>query len=226
MIEMPSTLKDEATLAHASGTITNVRRDPTGVHVSVDGKEYAEHFVPHRLVDDNIKPGMKVEKGQKLSEGHMNPLTFLRATKNIHAVQNMMTNEMYNGIYEKEGVRRRNIEVAVRALTNLTKVKDPGNSDLLHGDVVPRSVVDEYNRGLPKGAKPVHHEPVLVGVEQIPAFSQNWLARLNYRDLKRTIQEAASSGHRAEIHGTHPIPGIAMGAEFGKPPISKPKHVY
>ena len=217
LLEMPKTLRDAATLATASGPITSIKKDAVGgvdIHIG-----NAKHYVAKALVEDNLHVGQEVKKGDKLSLGHINPHDLMSTTNDIHAVQNYLTNEMYSGIYEKEGTRRRNIEVAVRALTNLTKIKDPGHSDYMHGDIVPRSVVEAYNRELPKGDKPVLHDPILKGAEQIPAHAtQNWMARLNYRYLHQTIQEAAGQHQLAELHGNHPIPGIAMGSEFGKPP--------
>jgi hypothetical protein len=137
---------------------------------------------------------------------------------------------MYDTIYEKEGVRRRNVEVAVRALTNLTKIRDPGTSDHVTGDIVPRTVADEHNRELPKGQKPIEHDPILKGIEQVPGLiTKNWMARLNYRNIHQTIQQAASEGWSSDLHGSHPIPGIAYGAEFGKPPSdvkAKKPHAY
>ena len=225
LLEMPGRLRDQATLAMASGKITDVKEDEAGGRdVFVNA---IRHYVPKNLVSDKIKPGMEVKRGEKLSEGHVNPHTLLAATKDIHSVQNHLVKEMQEGLYEKEGVRRRNVEVAVRAVTNLTKVKDPGNSAHFHGDVLPRTEVEEFNRNLPKGQKPIEHEPMLKGVREIPSLiSSNWMARLNYQRLASTIQDAAAEGWKAELHGSHPIPGIAAGSEFGKPPPGKAKHVY
>lgn len=225
LLEMPKRLKQQATVSTVSGKIEKiVDAEAGGIGVFIGG---VRHYVPKELIDHKIAPGVEVKKGDKLSEGFVNPHDLLASTKDIHAVQNYLTDEMYNGLYEKEGVRRRNVEVAVRSLTNLTKIKDPGHSDHLAGDIVPRSAVEEHNRNLSPGQKPIEHTPILKGIEHVPSFlTQNWLARLNYRNLQTTVQEAAAQGWRSDIHGSHPVPGIAYGAEFGKPPPGKPKHVY
>lgn len=223
-ISMPKTLKNSATLSRVGGKITDIKKDAVGgVDVFVG---HEKHYVPKQLVSSDIKTGMEVKKGQPLSEGFINPHHLLPLT-DIHTVQNFLTNEMYGGLYEKEGVRRRNVEVAVRSLTNLTKVKDPGHSEHIHGDILPTSIVEEHNRNLAPGKKPIHHEPILRGVAQVPTVgSTDWMARLNYRQLHSTIQQAASQGWKSDIHGSHPIPGLAYGAEFGKPPPGKAKGAY
>ncbi len=228
LLNIPRRLRDEATIAMASGKISDVRGDPTGKsreqNVFING---LRHFIPANLATKELKVGQEVKKGEQLSDGYINPRTFLKATKDIHATQNYLVKEMHEGLFDKEGVRRRNVEVVVRALTNLTRVKDPANSDFLHGDIAPRTVVEEYNRNLPKGHKPIEHEPILEGVKQIPGkLSSDWMARLNYREIHNVIQQAAARGQKSDIHGPNPIPGIAYGAEFGKPPPGKPKYVY
>ena len=150
-------------------------------------------------------------------------------------VQKYLTDELYNGLYEKEGVRRRNIEVVVRSLTNLTKVKDPGSSEFLHGDVVPRSVVDEHNKSRGPKEKPILHEPVLHGAKQISSgaasgtASTDWMALLNYQRLANVLTTGAAQGWKSDLHGSHPVPGYAHGVEFGKPPPdvkAKKPYVY
>jgi DNA-directed RNA polymerase beta subunit/DNA-directed RNA polymerase beta' subunit len=228
IVMMPEILKNAATLSSAAGPITDVKKDAAGgVDIYVGT---ARHHVPVHLVRADMKVGAEVKKGQKLSHGFTNPHALMDATGDIHAVQNYLTSALHSqavsdpkssdgpGLFERKS-RRRNIEVVVRALTNLTKIKDPGHSDYIRGDVVPRSEVEEHNRNLPKGKRPIEHKPFLKGVSEIPRLiNPNWMARLNYQELPSTIQQAASYGSKADIHGAHPIPGMAMGASFGRPP--------
>lgn len=51
-----------------------------------------------------------------------------------------------------------------------------------------------------------------------PLLNPNWLARMGHRKLKSTVLEAASFAEKADIHGTHPVPGFVYGTEFGKGP--------
>lgn len=222
-LKMPQELKNSATLARASGTITAVKKDAAGGVDVFIGTE--RHFVPEELVNHEIKVGTEVKKGQPISHGFINPHKLLPLT-DIHTVQNFLTNELYGNLYEKEGVRRRNVETVVRALTNLTKIEDPGSSSHLHGDVVPHSVVEEHNRSLPHNKRPIIHKPFLVGIEQVPGNSTDWMSRLNYRELASTIQSAASQGWKSDLHGSSPIPGLAYGAEFGKQLPGAKKHTY
>lgn len=222
LLAMPKTLKGEATIARVAGKVTDVKKDAAGGHdIFINGER---HYLPY-TVAPMVAVGSEVKKGETLSSGHINPITLLKHT-DMANVQHYLTNELYNGLYKKEGVRRRNIETVVRAITNLTKVSEPGDSDFTPGDIVPLSIVEERNRAISKDSRPIVHKPILQSVKQLPLRSGNWMARLNFQNIAQTIQQAASMGMKSDLHGSNPIPGIAYGAEFGKAPASKPKYVY
>jgi DNA-directed RNA polymerase subunit beta' len=236
LLEMPKRIRDEATVSMATGKVSAVRKDPAGgadiIVTSYHNDQPVEtkHYIPRHLINEDIKVGSQVKRGDKLSGGFVNPHRLLESTKSIHAVQNYLTDELHDGLFKGLGVRRRNIEVAVRNITNLTKVKDPGHSEWLPGDILPRSVVEEHNRTKGEKEAPVIHEPVLKGVGEIPRnITTDWMARLNYQNLHSTVRGAAAMAQKSNIHGSHPIPGLAYGAEFGRPPAdlkSKKPHVY
>lgn len=222
LLEVPKKLKNEATLAKVTGKVTDIKKDAAGGHDVFIGGE--RHYVQHKL-PLKVQVGHEVKKGDAISEGHVNPIHLLKHT-DMSNVQNHLTNELYHGLYKKEGVRRRNIETVVRAMTNLTKVLDPGDADYTPGDIVPLSIVEEKNRAMAKGARTVAHKPMLQPIDQLPLRSSDWMARLNFQQIRSTLQQGVSTGMKSDLHGSHPIPGVAYGAEFGKPPAHKPKHVY
>lgn len=223
LLSMPELLRNEATLSRAAGEVSAIHKnEAVGGHDVFIGKE--RHYVPQKnpLL---VQVGGQVKKGDALSEGPINPHHLLHIT-DMANVQNHLTNELYHGLYKKEGVRRRNIEMVVRALTNLTKIRDPGHTDFTPGDVVSASVVEQKNRELHPGETPATHAPILKPIDQLPLTGENWMARLNFQSLSSTIRQAVSRGWKSDLHGSHPIPGVAYGAEFGKPPPTKPKHSY
>lgn len=212
---VPGTLPDSAPLATVSGTVGSIVENQAlgGWDVSIAGKV---HRVPGRLkLLDSIKPGVLVNKGDPLSKGPINPHEMLAQTGNVHAVRGYMTDELMR-VYPG-GTRRRNIETVVRAMSNLTKVEHaPTHTAYTRGEYAPLAEVEHENRlsrqaGLPE----IHHTPRLRPLTQMPLDSQeDWMARLNYRELKKTFTEGAAQGWSSDIHG-HPIPGLAHGAEFG-----------
>ena len=58
---------------------------------------------------------------------------------------------------------------------------------------------------------PVEYERTLLGVRQAPQNSQDFLAHLGFRYLKRGLQDGATYGYSSDIHGFHPIPSFVTG---------------
>jgi len=248
-------IPNSATVSMASGKIDKIDKESTGTRIWVGG---TSHFVGK---DDNgldlhinlpgaIPPkgqalwtpptvGMHVEAGRSLSDPLrtvVNPHDLYKATKSMDHVQNHLADEIHD-LYKAEGVRRRAIEVMVRAMSNITKVEDPGDHPhLMRGEFYPTSVINQMNRDLKTGGKgQILHSPVLMGVDMLPlSLHDDWMARLQHQRLRTTISEAAATGMVSSIHGAHPIPGVVYGAEFGLPRLARnakgenvvPSHVY
>ena len=47
-----------------------------------------------------------------------------------------------------------------------------------------------------------------------PLLETDWMARLSHRYLKGSIQQAVHFGEESDIHGAHPVPAYAYGAEL------------
>lgn len=227
---------DVAVLAMHSGTIGKIEKDATGTKIWIGDQPHHVGKDRHgRVLNEDLphasdfagykswtppKLGATVQAGQSLTDPNrtlVNPHDLYRATKNMERVQNFLTDELH-GIYGREGVRRQHIETIVKALGNLTKVRDPGDAeDILPGEFQPFSKIRALNAELVKaGKRPVEHVPVLKGVNMLPfEIQEDWLAKLQHNNLRATLMDAAAVGSVSHIHGLHPIPGAAVGAEFG-----------
>lgn len=214
LLQVPKILPGAATLAKADGKVDEINKDPAGGwSVFVSGQR---HYVPPTR-DLTVKKRQQVKKGESISTGVKNPREMLPLT-GMPTVQRYITDELH-GIYKGVApVKRRNTETFVRAMTNLSKVTDAGDHEsLLPGDTVPATEVYKYNSQRQEGTKPVRTEPLLHGVSVLPLEVQtDWLARMQATNLRSTILDAASERWSSAVHSTHPIPGMAYGAEFGK----------
>lgn len=232
---LPQKIPNAATLSMTTGRIDKIEHDPTGVKVHIAGhihhvaKDASGLSLHEDLPGANKRPDWMPWKAPKVGE-HMhageflsdpnrtviNPHDLYKATGSIEKVQNHMTNEIY-GIYKEEGVLRRNIETVVKAMSNLTKVEDPGDHEhVLRGEFHPTSVIKKLNEMELKGKNPIVHTPVLKGLDMLPLeLHDDWMAKLQHQRLTKTLMEAAARGEKSNIHGMHPIPGVAFGAQFG-----------
>ena len=226
LLLFPKQLPGSATLSTVNGKVTKIEKDPAGGHnVTIEGER---HYIPLSrgapLYDKKpLVVGTEVKKGMPISEGRVNPHEMLPLT-GIEPVQALLASNLAD-MYEGQGIRRRNHEVVIKALTNLTKIKDAGSSThYIRGDFAPTTFVTSTNRGMAKGDHPIVHEPILKGVNVLPIdMQEDWMAKLNHEGLSETVINAAQQGWRSNIHSLHPIPSVVYAAELGKPPKDHPE---
>jgi len=83
--------------------------------------------------------------------------------------------------------------------------------------VTPSIAKDLQTRGIKevlvsRGVPNIEH--VMKPLATNPLLDTDWMALLAHRGLKGTISRAASEGLTSDIHGTHPVPAYAFGAEL------------
>jgi DNA-directed RNA polymerase subunit beta' len=236
LTQLAKKIPNSAVLSRQSGVIKKIERDATGANIWVGETAYHVNKDRHgRLLHESLpradelsgyKPWQPPVVGMSVTPGHqftdpnrtvINPHDLYKATRSMEKVQNFLVDELH-GLYKKEGVRRGHVETIVKAIGNLTKISDPGDAEgILHGEFQSASKVQAMNAELIKaGRKPIEHTPILKGVDMIPFdVHEDWMAKLQHNRLTSTLQQAAATAGVSHIHGTHPVPGIAYGAEFG-----------
>ena len=235
LTDLTENIPNSATIAMRSGTVEKMEKDRTGMNVWVNGTRHhigkdrtgadLHENLAHATKVEGYKPwrppsvGMRVRAGEVLSDPNrtnVNPRDLYRATNDMETVQNFLVDEL-GSIYGND-VRRQHVETVVRAMGNLTKVRDPGDAPgILRGEFQPAAAVRAQNRDLAKrGLRPIEHSPVLKGVDSMPlSVQEDWMAKMQHIKLKNTFLDAAAVGAESDIHGINPIPGVAYGAEFG-----------
>jgi len=97
-----------------------------------------------------------------------------------------------------------------------------GESVLYHlaGTILTDSMAKELERANVKSVKVTMRaplvSPVMAPATRNPLLNPDWAVRLGHRYLKQTLLEGAQEGHKSNIHGTHPVPGILFSTEFGE----------
>lgn len=215
LLDMPKILPGAATLSRVGGELTKIEKDPVTnghkVYIKSNG-ELHEHFVPS-YHDVTHKEGVQIAKGDSLSTGPINPHQLVKL-KGISAVREYLTNELGKMYKDVGGVRRRNVELVVKNLTNFTEIKDPGNSEHLVGDIVPLSVVENHNR---QSTEKIIHAPVIRGVSEGARIKdEDVFTRMNFQQLQKTISEGASKGWKSTLSGGNSPIGPYVSGNLGK----------
>jgi len=90
----------------------------------------------------------------------------------------------------------------------------------LAGTKITEPMVDEFKRAGVTHVKTTMNAPLVspltAPATRNPLYNPDFLARLGHRYLKQTLLEGAHEGHKSNIHGTHPVPGLVFSTEFGE----------
>jgi DNA-directed RNA polymerase subunit beta' len=146
--------------------------------------------------------GDLVRAGDRLSEGPINPHDILRI-KGPRAVQEYLLNEIQE-VYRLQGVKinDKHIGVIVRQMLQKVRITDPGDTTLLEGETVDRSVFTEVNSmAVPAGEKPAEAEPLLLGITKASLTTQSFISAASFQETTRVLTDAAIRGAKDDLIG-------------------------
>ena len=156
-------------------------------------KEFKEYYLPSFSILWVAK-GDLVTKGMQLSEGHLD-LDELFRFATISDVQRYVVSEVQK-IYISEGatISDKHIEVIVRKMFSRIKVKDPGDTDMVRGDMMEKGIFKSTNRELPEDKKKATASQVLLGITKIALSTESFLSAASFQETTRVLIDASILG--------------------------------
>jgi len=187
--------KGQAIIAEAGGEV-EVReiKGRKEIEVTTGDGEKAVYQVPYgaRL---KIKNGDRVDAGDELTEGSVNPHDLLKI-KGVQGVQIYLLQEVQR-VYRLQGVdiNDKHIEVMIRQMLRKVKIDDPGDTDLLPGGLIDIfEFEDENTRVEALGGEPATAKPVLLGITKASLATDSFLSAASFQETTRVLTEAAIKG--------------------------------
>ena len=206
------TPKGVAPIAEAAGTVSFLE-DAKGKKIVVtpeDGGEAVAYPITRRqklLVED----GSRVTVGQQLVVGAIDPKQVLRILgprqTQIHLVSEIQE------VYRMQGVsiHDKHIEIIVRQMLKRITVLEPGDADLLPGELVERGRFEEENRRVVStGGKAASGRPELMGITKASLATESWLSAASFQETTRVLTDAALS------EKSDPLLGLKENVIIGK----------
>ncbi len=195
--------KDPAVVSEIDGTIS-YGKDVKGkkrVVVTPEMGEPKEYTVPrgkHILV----REGEFVSSGDQLVDGAVNPHDILNIMGD-KALANYMVNEIQE-VYRLQGVKinDKHIEVIVKQMLKRVKIKDPGDTTMLVGEAIEKTIFFEENENIVKeGGSPAAAEPLLLGITRASLSTRSWLSAASFQETTRVLTEASCEGREDDLRG-------------------------
>jgi DNA-directed RNA polymerase subunit beta' len=195
--------KGQAVISEIDGVVAAInesrdRQQEIVVEGEVETRTYA---VPYnaRL---KVEIGQKVERGQELTEGSVDPKELLKV-KDVTAVQEYLLREVQK-VYRMQGVEigDKHIEVMVRQMLRKVRVIHAGDTDVLPGTLLDvHQFTDANKKVLLEGKTPATARPVLLGITKASLETDSFLSAASFQETTRVLTDAAIKGKRDELLG-------------------------
>jgi DNA-directed RNA polymerase subunit beta' len=177
------------------------RKRPTALKVVSELVDEREYGIPANA-RVRVETGEFVHAGELLTEGSVNPQDMLTVL-GPEEVQKYLVDEVQR-VYRSQGVNinDRHIEVIVRQMLRKVSVEEPGDTDLLPGEVIDRwEYADLQARVAAEGGDPGRVTPVLLGVTKASLSTDSFLAAASFQETTRVLTEAAIEGRTDHLRG-------------------------
>ncbi|MDD5590114.1 MAG: DNA-directed RNA polymerase subunit beta' [Candidatus Portnoybacteria bacterium] len=149
-----------------------------------------------------VKAGDVVQRGQQLSEGHLD-LKELFKLAGKEAVQRYILREVQT-IYasQGEGINDKHIEIIVKQMLSRVRVKDPGDTNLLAGDIIEKGTFLMENDAVrKKSGKIATAVQLLMGISKVSLTTDSWLSAASFQETARVLIGASIAGKTDHLRG-------------------------
>lgn len=113
--------------------------------------------------------------------------------RSLQEIRRMLVNEV-QAVYGSQGVfiSDKHIEIIVRQMTTYVLIVDPGDTNLLPGDIVDLRRVEQFEVEI--GTTPVQYRPILLGITRASLAAESFIAAASFQETKRVLTRAAVEG--------------------------------
>ena len=207
--DLLATLDDAKIVAQHGGRV-RVEKKERKIVVSYDQKESVTYEIPttSRLL---VKNNEKVEAGQPLTEGSLNPHRVLKI-QGREACQMYLMTEVQK-VYRSQGqnIHDKHFETIIRKMLSKVQVTRPGDAKYLPGDVVDRLEIRKINEQLlAEGKQPARFSEVLLGVTKASLSTDSFLSASSFQHTIKVLAGAAIGST------TDPLIGLKENVIIGK----------
>jgi len=195
---------EEATITAQNAGRTRIEKTDAGnekVVVSYEVHQEEEYDIPStaRLV---IKDGERVEAGQPLTEGSLNPHRILR-------IQGRQTCHLYllnevQKVYRSQGqnINDKHFEVIIRKMVSKVQVTRPGDTDYLPGDMVDLlQILRSNDELLAEGKSPAKFIEILLGITKASLNTESFLSASSFQHTIKVLAGAAIAATEDPLFG-------------------------
>ncbi len=161
----------------------------------------SKEFVVSRGVSILVEDGDAVKKGDQLTDGSLD-LRQLLLLRGRLKTQKYIIKEIQT-VYSSQGqpLNDKHIEIVARQMFSRFYILNPGDTNVLPGEIVENSVIQRANSKLKKGQKKIEMERRLLGITKASLTTDSFLSAASFQETARVLIEAAVSGKVDHLEG-------------------------
>ncbi len=196
--------KDAAILAEVSGVVSFGKETKGKVRLQItpdDGGDQYEELI-HKWRGLNVFEGERVEKGEIISDGPLNPHDILRL-RGVTALAEYIINEVQE-VYRLQGVKinDKHIEVIIRQMLRKVEITEKGDSNFIKGEQQEISSVLNANDQLENNQRmPAQFARQLLGITKASLSTDSFISAASLQETTRVLTEAAVTGASDSLRG-------------------------
>jgi DNA-directed RNA polymerase subunit beta' len=189
----------EKVLAEKAGTVSAVTKGI--VKFVCESQKVREYLIPpgYSLI---IKDGDEIQAGDPLTDGGLD-LQVLFKHKGQNAVQRYLSKEI-QFVYASQGQKLNNkhIELIIKQMFSRVRVIDPGDTELLPGEVTEKNhFLDENDRVRVDGRREATADQIFLGITKVSLSTESWLSSASFQETARVLINAAVTGKVDKLSG-------------------------
>jgi DNA-directed RNA polymerase subunit beta' len=149
-----------------------------------------------------VKDGAKVAAGEQLTEGSLNPHRILRILGREAGELYLLTE--VQKVYRSQGqnINDKHFEVIIRKMLSKVQITQPGDTDMLPGDLMDRLYLQGMNeRLLAEGKQPGRGAQILLGVTKASLNTESFLSASSFQHTIKVLAGAAIEGKVDYLRG-------------------------
>jgi DNA-directed RNA polymerase subunit beta' len=193
--------KEKATIVSQHAGKVAVEKKDHKIIVSYEQREEVIIDIPtsSRVL---VKNNSRVEAGQPLTEGSLNPHRVLKI-QGRDACQMYLMTEVQK-VYRSQGqnIHDKHFEVIIRKMLSKVQVTRPGDTKYLPGDAVDRLEIRKTNEALiAEGKQPARTQEVLLGVTKASLSTDSFLSASSFQHTIKVLASAAIGSTTDPLYG-------------------------
>jgi DNA-directed RNA polymerase subunit beta' len=167
---------------------------PEGVDDNGEPLAEVEYQLPRRtrLL---VTKGQVVEAGDPLHEGSLAPAELLEL-KGSTATELYLVGEVQK-VYKSQGVdiHDKHIELIVRQMLKKVKVREPGETELLPGQLVDKVALERENARVAEAkGESATSDPVILGITKASLATESFLSAASFQETTKVLTDASIEG--------------------------------